>query len=246
MCECIGIHLRLGLGLPTKCDWDALYYRVVMTRQSFQGNTSLIRSNLLVCFILLALIFTWGQPAVSDERKALCWRDYPISTASVDYKKAFASETLVPVRILVNSQVVRLGMTESDLNNTLRLTSTVVEDWQQRTDQEQCEYLLEVLRKHPNSMHLYTLGELKWKKMSGLFRVSEWRIPDVGILRAFFNKPSAFDIERSYLYHLVLLPTSLEKVQRKKGRSYVLSRIGTSKVEWDIQTNHILIYTIDR
>ena len=133
------------------------------------------------------------------------------------------------------------GVMESNLNGTLDLTSTVVEDWRQRTAQEQCEYLLELLRNHPNSIHLYKLGELKWKKMSGLFRVSEWQLPDIGTLRAFFYKPSAFKSETSYLYHLTLLPTSLEKVQRKKGQNYVLIRIGASKIEWDVQTNRIVI-----
>src|SRR5262245_37920782 len=177
---------------------------------------------LLACFGLLALTFTWGQPTVSAEPETLCWRDYPIPTASVNYEEALASQTLVPERILVHGKVLKPGMTESNLNAILGLTSTVVEDWRRRTDQEQCEYLLEVLRKHPNSMHLYKLGELKWKKMSGLFRVSEWQLPDVGTLRAFFYKPSAFETDTSYLYHLTLLPTPLDKVQRKKGRGYVL------------------------
>jgi hypothetical protein len=198
-------------------------------------------SRLLAGFGLLALTLTLDQPALSSEPETLCWRDYPIPTTSVNYEKAFVSETLAPDRILVNGKVVKPGMTESTLNGTLGLPSTVVEDWRQRTAQEQCEYLLELLRNHPNSMHLYKLGELKWKKMSGLFRVSEWQLPDIGTLRAFFYKPSALKSETSYLYHLTLLPTSVEKVQRKKGQNYVLIRIGASKIEWDVQTNRIVI-----
>ena len=162
---------------------------------------TLIRYRPLAGFGLLVLTLELGQLALSSEPETLCWRDYPIPTASVNYEKAFASETLVPDRILVNGKVLKLGMTESNINGILGLSSTVVEDWQQRTDQEQCEYLLELLRKHPNSMHLYKLGELKWKKMSGLFRVSEWQLSDVGTLRAFFYKPSAAESETAYLYY---------------------------------------------
>jgi hypothetical protein len=212
-----------------------------MVYQPSQDNTTLIRPRLLAGFGLLALTLTWGQPAMSAEPETLCWRDYPIPTAPVNYEKAFVSETLVPDRILVNGKLVKPGMTESNLNDILSMTSTVVEDWRQRTDQEQCEYLLEVLRKHPNSMHLYKLGELKWKKMSGLFRVSEWQLPDVGTLRVFFYKPSALKAGVSYLYHLTLTPMPVDKVQRKKGQGYVLIRVGASKIEWNIETNRISI-----
>ena len=57
----------------------------------------------------------------------------------------------------MNGKVLRLGITENSLDSLLGLTSTVVEDWQQRTDEQQCEYLLDLLRNHPNSMHLYNL-----------------------------------------------------------------------------------------
>jgi len=178
---------------------------------------------------------------MSAQPKSLCWRDYPIPTASIDYQKAFAAETLAPDKIVVNGNVVDLGITEKSLEGILGLASTVAEDWQQRTDQQQCEYLLELLRKHPNSMHLYELGALKLKRMSGQFRVSEWQIPDVGTLRAFFHKPSAAQSEASYLYHLALLPTSLDKVVRKKDRGYVLIRRGPPEIRWDVRTNRISI-----
>jgi hypothetical protein len=196
--------------------------------------------RLLIGFVLFALTML-GQPAMPSDSQTLCWHDYPIPAASVNYEKALASETLVPDRISVNGKVVNLGITENNLNSILGLTSTVVEDWRHRTDQQQCEHLLELLHKHPDSMHLYKLGQLKWKKMSGLFRVSEWQIPDAGTLRAFFYKPSADKSETSYLYHLTLLPTSLDKIQRKKGKGYLLIRIGASKIEWDVQTNRISI-----
>jgi len=175
--------------------------------------------------------------------QSLCWRDYPIPAPAVRYEQAFASETLAPDRISVNGKTVTLGLTEKNLNDLLRMTSTEVEDWRQRSDQEQCEYLLEVLRRHPNSMHLYKLGQIKLKKMSGLFRVAEWQLPDVGILRAFFHKPSADKPETAYLYHLTLLPVALDKVQRKSGQRYVLTKTGASKVEWDIETNRVSIAT---
>jgi hypothetical protein len=134
-------------------------------------------------------------------------------------------------------------MAEKAIDGLLGAASTVVEDWQQRSEQEQCEYLLEVLRRHANTMHLYTLGDIKHKRMSGLFRVAEWRLPGVGTLRTFLHKSSAAEPGKAYLYHLALLPVSLDKVQRKKGKGYVLTKPGTPKIEWDTQTNRISIST---
>jgi hypothetical protein len=212
-----------------------------MVDQTSQDNTNLVKPRLLAGLGLLALSIISGQPAMTAESETLCWRDYPIPTDSVNYAQAFVSETLVPDRILINGKVVKPGMTESNLNSILGLASEVVEDWRQRTDQEQCKYLLELLRKHPNSMHLYKNGELKWKKMSGFFRISEWVLPTVGTLHAFFYKSSTHATESSYLYHLTLLPAPLDKVKRKKGPGYILIRTGAPNIQWNIEENIISI-----
>jgi hypothetical protein len=180
-----------------------------------------------------------GQTSVSSD--ASCWRDYPIPTNSVNYEKAFASETLAPDRISVNQKVLRLGATENYLNSVLGATSIVVEDWKQRTEQEQCEYLLELLRNHPSSMHLYQLKKVQLERLSGMFSVSEWQIRGIGKLRAFFHKSSTAGVEASYLYYLTMFPTSPRNIERSRGPSYVLTRDGVPIVKWDVRTNGISI-----
>jgi hypothetical protein len=212
-----------------------------MGHRPSEDKTGLNGPRLLVGFSLLVLVIMSSQSAMPAEPNTLCWRDYPIPTDAVNYEKAFVSGTLAPDLILFKGKALKPSMTESSLNGILGSTPAVIEDWRKRTVQEQCEYLLEVLREHPNSMHLYKLGELKLKKMSGLFRVSEWRLPDVGTLRAFFHKPSAEAAESSYLYHQTLLPVPPDNVKRKKGTSYVLTRPGAAGVEWNINLNRISI-----
>jgi hypothetical protein len=189
---------------------------------------------------LVLLVLTSARLAAL-EPGSLCWRDYPIPTPGVNYEKAFASETLAPGTITVNGKPVTTGIAEKTIDGLLGVASTAVEDWQQRSEQEQCEYLLEVLRRHANTMHLYTLGDIKLKKLSGLFRVAEWTLPGVGTLRAFLHKPSAAESGKAYLYHLTLLPVAVDKVQRKKGKGYVLTKPGSPRIEWDIQTNRVSI-----
>jgi hypothetical protein len=175
------------------------------------------------------------------EPKGLCWRDYPIPTVAVNYERAFASETLVPDRIQTNGKVIKPGMTEREINNILGKASAVAEEQRQRSENEQCEYLLALLGQHPDSMHLYKLGELKWQKMAGYFRVSEWSLQSIGTLRIFFFKPSEGASEISYLHHLTLIPVPLDDVRRKKGHGYILTRRGSLPVEWNVENNTVRI-----
>lgn len=194
---------------------------------------------------LLANLFAVGlscaAPAVAAEPGAACWRDYPIPTTAVNYERTFASGTLAPERIVFHGKFIRPGMSQRQIDRILGTEARVAEDWHERTSQAQCEYLLTVLRDHPDSMHLYKLGELKWKKMSGAFRVDEWRIPGVGSLRAFVHRSSARDADASYLYHLTFEASPPDAVQRKKGRRNVLVRLGAPRIEWDIDTNQVVV-----
>jgi hypothetical protein len=198
-----------------------------------------IKLRLLVRFVLVAFTVAFASSAVAIESEQLCWRDYPIPTDAVNYEEAFASGTLAPESITINTKVLRLGMTESDLRQIVGLNSTEAEDWQERTAQQQCEYLLEILRKHPNSMHLYILGGLKLKRMSGLFRVSEWQLPRIGQLLVFFYKPYQTSVETAYLFHLTLLLATSGSVKHEKVE--ILKKVGTPQITWDIATNRILI-----
>src|SRR5258706_190509 len=102
--------------------------------------------DLLAGLGLVMLVLASARPALSLQPESLCWRDYPIPVTAVNYEKAFASETLAPDPISINGKVVTTGIAEKTLDGLLGVASTVVEDWQQRSDQEQCEYLLEELR----------------------------------------------------------------------------------------------------
>jgi hypothetical protein len=202
-----------------------------------------MRRNLLAGVGFLALTLVSARPAAALDPAALCWRDYPIPTPSVNYERAFAAETLAPDPITIDGKTVSTGMAEKTIDGLLGAAATAVEDWQQRSDQEQCDYLLEVLRRHANSMHLYKLGAIKHKRMSGLFRVAEWKLPGVGTLRAFLHKASAAGPDKAYLYHLTLVPVALDNVQRKRGKGTVLTKPGTPTVEWNVEANRIAIST---
>lgn len=173
----------------------------------------------------------------------LCWKDFPIPTTAVDYKRALAEQTLNPQQILVDGQILKPGQSEAQVSRLLRTAPTHSADWEERTEQDQCEFLLTLLRAHPNSMHLYGLGDLKQRRMSGQFRTAEWQIMGVGRLSAYLHRRATTDPDQTYLFHLKLDPARADAVQQVRGRATVLIRPGPPRVQWDVDLNRV---TIDR
>jgi len=195
---------------------------------------------------LLVLLMMVGQSTLADGQApgspdTACERDYPIPTRAVDYEKAFSSETLAPDTVSVNRKILRLGGTQESVAGVLGATPRVVENWEYRNAQQQCEYLLGLLSVQPNSMHLYRIKSLQSQKMSGAFRASVWQLPGIGTFRAFFYKSPSSTMEVSYLYYLTPLPVSANNIERSKGSGYVLTRKGVPSMKWDVRTNSISI-----
>jgi len=172
-----------------------------------------------------------------------CSKDYPVPTTSVNYEQAFASETLIPDQISVNGEILRPGVSEESLRRAIGAKSNVIENSVERSDSQQCDYLLALLRGHPNSMYLYRIKKIQLEHMSGIFRVAEWELPQVGKLRVFFYKSSKETAEKSYLFLLTLNSTSVRDVKREPGSDFVLSRSGANRIHWNVDANSITLST---
>jgi hypothetical protein len=205
------------------------------------------RCLLLACFASAPAISTEGQGASSLQSpvsaRDSCTKDYPIPTTSVNYEHAFASETLIPDQISMNGEIFRPGASEERLSRAIGAKSNIVENAVQRSETQQCGYLLELLRDHPNSMYLYRIRRIQLQHMSGVFRVAEWQVPGIGKLRAFLCSPSKNAAEVSYLFLLTLNPTSMRDVKRHPGADYVLIRSGAGRINWNVDANSITMST---
>jgi hypothetical protein len=202
------------------------------------------KRRMRICWCLLAFAFVVSHSAAmlgeaEVHSAAECSNDYAIPTVSVEYAKVFAGGTLAPDEISMNGRALGIAATQNLIEGALRSAPIVIEDWRQRTDQQQCEYLLGLLRQHPDSMQLYKLRKLQLAGMSGIFRVCEWKLPGIGALRVFFYKSSATETEKSYLYYLTLVPIAAGDVKRSKGSSYILTRRGPPEVAWNVRRNLI-------
>ncbi|CAD6561234.1 hypothetical protein LMG28727_07368 [Paraburkholderia kirstenboschensis] len=201
------------------------------------GATSAQR--VLTC--LFAVLCALASRATAAEPSSLCWRDFPIAATAMHYELALATGPIVPDSVLIRGKLIRLGAAESRIADTLGQGATVVEDWQPRDVQQQCEYLLELLRLHPDSMHLYKLGELKMRKMSGWFRVLEWRLDRIGTLRAYTYRPAGARLDATYLYQFTLLSAAPGEIRRKPGGAYIMIKPRPPRIEWNIDTNRLSI-----
>src|SRR5258708_3742877 len=108
---------------------------------------------------------------------------------------------------------------------------------------QQCDYLLELLHDHPNSMYLYRIKKIQLQHLSGVFRVAEWHLPRIGKLHVLLCRPSKDATEKSYLFLLTLDSTSIRDVKRHLGSDYVLIRSGTDRINWNVDTNSITMST---
>jgi hypothetical protein len=90
-------------------------------------------------------------------------------------------------------------------------------------------------------MHLYKLVALRLENMSGVFRISEWELPNVGTIKSFWFKPQPSGRELSYLYYFSPISIAPSDVERVKGEPYTLVRAGPPRVEWNIEKNRVSI-----
>jgi hypothetical protein len=200
-------------------------------RKRFSANAAALLGLLVGC-----------RTSLGADRESGCWRgDYPVTLAALSYEKAFASDTLAPGSLVVKGRLVNTGGSEKAIATILGARPDSSSEWVSRTSDQQCEYLVGLLGEHPNPMHFYKLGDLNDRKMSGQFRVSEWKLEGVGTLRAYFHKASDSSPEQSYLYHLALVRVGSDEVHRKQGGGYVLFRNGPPRIEWDVDRNRIVI-----
>jgi hypothetical protein len=174
-----------------------------------------------------------GEPA--------CGGDFPAPMEQVDYRQEFAAGTLLPDDISLNAQRIKLGMTPGALIAVLGEPTREIEAPERRSAREQCQYLLRLLQKHPTSMQMYALVPLRLRNMSGVFRVSEWELPNIGTIKSFWYKAEQSGRELSYLYYFSPVSIALTKVERLNGEHLTLVRAGPPRVEWNIERNRVSI-----
>jgi hypothetical protein len=199
------------------------------------------RFSFTLC-LRIAISFSFvaqGSITTAAERSQACWKDYPIPTKPVDYRQEFAAGTLLPDMIVVDGRIIERGMSTEQLTAILGIPahSTVA---QQRTANEQCEYLFKMLEDRPTSMHLYKLSVLGLERLSGFFGTLTWELTDIGTIRAFWRAESALSSQIVYMYHISPVPI-VSSQARIMMNGTVLSRVGQPRVDWDIERNQVTI-----
>ena len=168
----------------------------------------------------------------------MCWKDYPIATDSVDYQREFTNGTILPDKFMFNSESIKTGMPIAQVEKVIGISNNATET-EQRTEQQQCDYLLKILSDHPNSMYLYKLAALAQEHLSGFFGSLTWDITDIGTIRAFWHAQTQAATHIVYMYSFSLNSVISSPQLNRKG--LVLSRQGRPSVSWDIERNQVII-----
>ena len=202
-----------------------------------------MKSHALVCGCLGIAALAHG--AVMPLRQAgagSCFdRDLFSWDKEVDYRRALASGTLAPKRVVIRGRTVSTGLSEAALGRVLGPEFRVAENWSKRDAEQQCDYLRKLGLSNNNSMHYYILEEQNRRRLSGSFRVCEWTLTGVGTLRAFVHRPADSAVAHAYLLHLVMSPVPGETASYVKGPPVRLVRAGPPRVEWDVERNLVAI-----
>ena len=133
-----------------------------------------------------------------------------------------------------------MGQGKAAIDEAVGKPGKVVKDWELRSEQDQCAELIKLLRDHPNSMHLYVLGGLRLKRMSGAFRTVEWALPHIGMLRAYFHKGQN-GTDEAYLLHLTPVPVAVTRIHPAPTNGHLLIRAGKPSLSWDTAANRMTV-----
>ena len=161
----------------------------------------------------------------------------------VDYKETFAGGTVFPDRVALDGKSVATGQRETAFNSFVADSAELDRACSLRTREQQWQFISELLWKNNYSMHYYILSEIYYRKqLSGEFCTYTRQINGVGQLRVHLHKKLTSDEQRTiWLIELVMEAVSEDAVAFKDPTGLTLIRSGDPIVEWDLNTNCLVI-----
>jgi hypothetical protein len=198
--------------------------------------------------VLLGMVLLSCSPEVRADGAALVPVDsipkLPESFDFIDYKSVMSGGTLMPDRIEWNSVSIRTGTVESSFRSGLPESTVVVGDVQQRSREQQWQFIRELLAASNYSMHYYILAGIYYdEQLGGWFETIDWLIDSVGSLCIHLHSNKENGPYRVWLLQLTLDPVSPERVAYAGGPGFVLVRSGKPEVTWDVNKNRVAIHS---
>jgi len=173
--------------------------------------------------VVLALEFSWFivSPATAGDSSLAPIDSIPKLSESFDlvsYKDIFIKGSLLPDKILWDTNVIRTGISETIVNDRLPDSFTVIEQVQSRTREQQWQFIRGLLLCNNYSMHYYILADIYYEKqLYGYFKTYEWVINGVGKLRVYLHAENEKDTYRVWLLRFILDAVSPDRMVYKKG-----------------------------
>jgi len=181
-------------------------------------------------------------PAPARAEPGSCFAgDYPkIRLPPLDYRKAFARSAFSPAQIIIGRKKLWEGASPAQVSAVLGGQPVAVGKWQTRRAEEQCRYTVEILQQDPHSMNVYRWMDLRRKRLSGLFQVTEWRLGKLGRVRAFLHKRAEKDTPKAWLFQVVLPAVPVAEVPYRNGPRRLV-REGPPRIEWNLASDKLVL-----
>ena len=205
----------------------------------------MIRSSRLIAGLALIILLVWysgARPSDSTPTPMDSIPRLPETFEPIDFKTALANGVLLPDRIYVGAALVQTGMTESAAIARLPDTGRVLGEPEERTREQQWQYIRSLLAKNNFSMQYYILAAIYYdRQLSGRFKTDEWTIDGVGKLTLHLFEDNADDGFRIWLIQLAMEPESVDRIKYEKEQENELVRSGSPEVRWNIRWNWVMI-----
>jgi hypothetical protein len=171
------------------------------------------------------------------------WVDFtgkPCPVKHVDYRSVLAREILAPVKIIIGEKIIKIGMSDSSLIQTLDTNYRIVEPPIRRTKAENNQYLSDLLCANPNTMHYYFLYE--HKDMEGWFKVVEWTCSDRWKIQIYLRSKNESGKFRVYMIRIKLREVAATGIALRSSKSgLIATRRDLPACEWNTGNNILKI-----
>lgn len=206
----------------------------------------MIKTTAIVLGWALLLCFTLNTPSLSEDSLPVPMDSIPRLPETfelIDFKDALANGVLMPDRFSLDSVRVQTGMTESALLARLPDSNRVIGTPQERTREQQWQFIRELLAKNNYSMHYYIMASIYYdRQLSGSFKTDQWTIDGVGKLTVYLHDDGK-DGYLIWLLELEMEPISADQIEYKDKQANELVRSGSPEVIWNVRWNRVTVKT---
>ncbi|SYZ72654.1 hypothetical protein TRIP_C20769 [Candidatus Zixiibacteriota bacterium] len=171
------------------------------------------------------------------------WVDFvgqPCPVGLGNYAADLAGRTIAPTTVEIDDKVIKVGMKDANLKILLDTLYRISDSSIKRTERENDQFLSDLLRANPFTMHYYILYGLTGR--SGWFETVACDFSNCAKIKISLHASTEKGIYRVYLIHVNLPPIEASDVSLKKVENHLTAiRKSVPPAVWNIDKNTLKV-----